>query len=225
MSLGQRDQWNRLATTTHRGFVAHTWFVLLWGALVGASLLTLAGYNYRSGHIESPPLAREAGVDVSSEMHTLVLVVHPKCPCSRSTVFELERLMFQCRDRLRCIVYVFAPDGEEAGWGGDDPFGIAARIPQVEIMHDPGGRLARRLGGFTSGSVVLYNESGAPVFWGGITAGRGHAGDNLGSDSIRAIVNGFEPPRMTTPVYGCDLVTPGECPDSVPLCCEDGSDG
>lgn len=217
--LRTRRRWS--LTSSRRAIVLQTALVVVWGAAVGAALLALVGYSYKSGRVGEPPSASEAGIEVSAGEYTLVLAMHPKCPCTRATVLELERLMRSCRDRIRCVVYVYTP-GEES-WGGRDPFGIASRIPRVEVRLDPDGVVASRFGAFTSGSVVLYNGRGEVEFWGGITAGRGHAGDNLGSDSIRAIVLGNTPPRLTTPVYGCDLVTPGAEVEGLPQCCEVGN--
>jgi len=63
-----------------------------------------------------------------------------------------------------------------------------------------------RVGAETSGYVLLYDRSGQLRFRGGITAGRGHAGDNAGEDAVVALVTGRPASRQQTPVYGCSLV-------------------
>ena len=66
---------------------------------------------------------------------------------------------------------------------------------------------ARRYGAATSGYAVLYAPDGRLAFAGGITAGRGHEGDNAGEDAILDAINsgpaGGCPTRM--PVFGCAL--------------------
>ena len=42
----------------------------------------------------------------------------------------------------------------------------------------------------TSGQVVVYDAKGALLFSGGITAARGHMGDNAGRDRITALLRG-----------------------------------
>jgi len=44
------------------------------------------------------------------------------------------------------------------------------------------------------------------LFKGGITSGRGHAGDNAGADAIALLLAAQDPGVRQTPVYGCSLV-------------------
>jgi len=194
----------------------------VWIAVLAAGFGMLAAYAQRPGAIEEPPAAQEAGVRIADAGHTLVMAVHPRCPCTRATVYELERLLKRSRGAIHCVVLVYEPSGESDAWGGDDPFGLSWRVPGCELVPDPGGRRAALLGCRTSGSVVLYDAGGSPVFWGGITTGRGHTGDNLGSDSILSIVRGEAPPRRETAVYGCDLRNPERpVPEAHPSCCSE----
>jgi hypothetical protein len=57
----------------------------------------------------------------------------------------------------------------------------------------------------TSGQVLLYDVSGRLVFRGGITAGRGHAGDNVGRDNVVAFLLHDTVPAESTPVFGCSI--------------------
>ncbi len=153
---------------------------------------------------EPPRVAGEAAPD-SKQSFRLVMAVHPKCPCTAASVYELERLLVRAQGRLECHVLEYEPEDEAPGWSRGDPFGLKTRYPGITVQPDPGGHAAAALGCHVSGSVVLFDADGAARFWGGITSGRGHAGDNLGSDSVVAIVTGRVPPRRTTPVFGCDL--------------------
>jgi hypothetical protein len=116
--------------------------------------------------------------------------------------------MLRCGDRLCCRVLVYCPSGEPDEWMQSDLTARVAELPRTELQRDDDARIAARLGCATSGSVVLFDAGGTAGFWGGLTPARGHAGDNLGSDSVLAIVSGETPPRRSTPVYGCDLGVP-----------------
>jgi hypothetical protein len=58
--------------------------------------------------------------------------------------------------------------------------------------------------------VVLYNAAGALLFSGGITAARGHEGDNAGREMVLAHLAANDAGRRA-PVFGCPLFADGEC--------------
>jgi len=176
----------------------------------------LAAYSQRDGAIGRPPEAQSVGIDVSAHPYTLVMAVHPKCPCTRATLFELERLLAKCRADLGVQIYVYRPPDESPDWAGDDRLGLERRFGATRVLVDGGGSVAARLGCLTSGSVVLYGADGVARYWGGITTGRGHAGDNVGSDAILTVVRGDTPAIASAPVFGCPItaghsVTPAAC--------------
>jgi len=193
-----------------------------WGLVAGASLLSLIAYSRNAGRMGPPDAAQAPAMLVGEYQYTLVVAVHPRCPCTRASLFELQRLMARCGGRLGCRVLVVRPAGAPQDWEATDIVRTVRRLPRTEVELDADGKVARSLGCETSGSVVLLDAAGAPRFWGGITASRGHAGDNPGSDSIAAIVFGRHPGRRTTPVFGCDLVG-GQPSPPVRACCGDGS--
>lgn len=139
---------------------------------------------------------------------TLVVALHPECPCSRATVAELDKIMAQAGGRLRtqvwCVQYASIEEkAEESGLWAQ-----AKRIPEVEVRVDAEGREARRFDMRVSGETRLYGANGELLFQGGITAGRGHQGDNPGSAAILKLINGRgnNPAEVkTTPVFGCAL--------------------
>lgn len=59
---------------------------------------------------------------------------------------------------------------------------------QVLAMNDRDGAELSRFGFRTSGDTRLYAPDGALVFHGGITASRGHEGDNPGQSAVLAAV-------------------------------------
>ncbi len=60
--------------------------------------------------------------------------------------------------------------------------------------------IGAELGSSTSGQVLLYDPSGRLAFSGGITAARGHVGDNAGSDAIVGLVMGWPVVNTSTAV-------------------------
>jgi hypothetical protein len=78
-------------------------------------------------------------------------------------------------------------------------------VTGVRPRRDPGGRETDRFGVKTSGQVLLYGPEGALQFQGGITAGRGHEGDNAGRAALRALLTGARPADTETFVFGCSM--------------------
>jgi hypothetical protein len=138
---------------------------------------------------------------------TLVMFIHPHCPCSRATISELAELMERDRDRASVRVLFVKPDGTEEGWERTDSWNSANRIPGVVVETDRGGTEAVRFGAHTSGQALLFDAHGGLLFQGGITGGRGHVGNNLGRARVEALLEGRTPDRSTSPVFGCALLS------------------
>ncbi len=140
---------------------------------------------------------------------TLVIGIHPQCPCSLATISELERLHAKVNEQLRCKVYAYCPtklsDEEQSRFLDSHLIKRAEAVPNCEIVRDRQGLEAAQRGITTSGGCVLYDRTGTPRFQGGITPSRGHEGDNLGSRSILAMIRGNDSEVTQTPVYGCLL--------------------
>ena len=90
-------------------------------------------------------------------------------------------------------------------WTKTDIWQSAAAIPDVKIKIDDEGREAERFNASTSGQVLLYDANGRLLFDGGITASRGHSGDNDGREAIESFVLRGKATTTQTPVFGCSL--------------------
>ena len=140
---------------------------------------------------------------------TLIMFAHPRCPCTRSSIAELARLMAHCGERVAARVYFYLPEKSSGEWDKTDLWASAAAIPGVQTFADRGGDEHRRFGATISGETLLYQTDGTLAFRGGITAARGHEGDNNGRSAIESIVFG-ESALPSTPVFGCELTNPSQ---------------
>jgi hypothetical protein len=125
---------------------------------------------------------------------TVVMFVHPDCPCSRASLAELATLA----DGDATTIVVFAGTDHGAAWDA------AGRIPQVVRVVDD-GREAARFGARTSGYTVVYDRDGVQRFAGGITGSRGHTGANVGSEAVRMFLAGMAGAPASHPVFGCPI--------------------
>jgi hypothetical protein len=181
--------------------------LIFWIVIVAAGVGTLAVYSQTPGPADAPPVMGGFGQrSASAKSHwSLIIGIHPKCPCTLATISELQRIMRQCAGTLSCSVVAFVPTNAPGNWTDTESVRQAREIPGVEVVNDVGGSKLTHLGIQTSGAAVLYDSTGTPRFHGGITPSRGHEGVNIGSETICALINGQQPFVADTPVFGCRI--------------------
>jgi hypothetical protein len=186
---------------------------LVWGGAVAIGMLGIVRYQMKPGaQAREAPRNWPAGVDDivrKPSRFTLVMTLHPQCPCSRASLHELSELMTRARGHVDVHILFVKPPGAPADWCDSDLWNQARDLPGVEVSIDNEAKDASILGATTSGQVMVYDASGAIRFSGGITDGRGHDGDNAGLSAILGLVRDGKAAISTTPVYGCSL---GVCP-------------
>ena len=183
----------------------------VWILSVGAGLAVLLRYEKEPGLAAAPPARWPASsrLEQAPGRATLVMLVHPGCPCSRASIEELDRIMARAEGLVTAHVLFFKPREFADDWEKTDLWYRAAAIPGVRVRRDDDGAEAGIFRAATSGQVVLYDAAGALVFRGGITPSRGHSGDNDGRQAIVALLTATEAPTRTrTPVFGCSLRDP-----------------
>ena len=178
-----------------------------WLLAVAAGLAVLWNYENAPGVPATPPEHWPAGSGLRRVpgVATLVMLLHPRCPCSRASLEELDRLMAHLPGVLIAHVLFVKPAGVPEDWEQTDLWRRAATIPGVSLTRDDGGEEARRFGAATSGQTVVYDGDERLLFSGGITAARGHEGDNAGRTAILSLLATGAAERRSTPVFGCSL--------------------
>lgn len=181
--------------------------------ILGWSILLLAGFGRLLTYSSVPgPEApaqpvwpAEARWIRHPERATLVLFLHPQCPCSAATLSELERMLPQLGGRADIHLSFVLPAARTADWARAQLWRRAERFPGVELSVDEGGREAERFGARTSGETYLYAPSGQLLFRGGITSARGHEGDSAGKSAVLAYFRGQPVPVSGTRTFGCAI--------------------
>jgi hypothetical protein len=195
--------------------------VLLWLAVVGGGFFILWKYENTASGATTPP-ARwpiKSAIQRDFNKPTLVMLAHPRCPCTRASLGELARLMAVSQNKVTVYVLFFKPAEFSADWEKTDLWYSAERIPGVVVLSDENGAEAKRFQATTSGQVVLYNAEGQLRFNGGITASRGHAGDNTGRDTIVSLLTNHATERQETLAFGCSLIKKdSECNEEEKVC-------
>jgi hypothetical protein len=184
--------------------------LLVWCGMTAFGFWRLWEYETTPGAVRPSPRCWPAGASVPLDPSrpTLVLLAHPRCPCTQAGLDELERLLARCQGLVTVHVLVYKPGRSPAGWEQTRLWRRAAAIPGVTVRPDEDGAEAYRFGAATSGTALLYDSGGRLLFRGGLTNTRGHAGDSVGCQAIRALLAGKPAPTAETPVYGCPLGQP-----------------
>jgi hypothetical protein len=181
--------------------------ITLWLMVIGVGLSMLMAYENTPG-VAAKPLAlwpADSKIQRAPDHATLVMLVHPHCPCTRASFGELGILMAQSQGRLTAYVLFLKPAGFTDNWEQTDLWRSAASIPGVKPIVDYDGLEASRFNATTSGQTFLFDAEGRLLFSGGITIARGHAGDNAGRSAIVSLLNTRISEQTETPVFGCPL--------------------
>lgn len=181
---------------------------LVWSVAVGLGLWAFLSYDETPSAGAAAPAEWPSGSRVARapDWPTLVLFLHPRCPCSSASMQELADLSTQVEAPVAVRVVVVRPPGVEPGWEGDFALDVAQRLPGADVMVDDGAVEVRRFDAHTSGQVMLYDRRGRLTFSGGITRRRGELGESAGRLRLRALIEGRAIDAHESKVFGCSLL-------------------
>jgi hypothetical protein len=188
-----------------------SFFAITWIATVAFGLRALFDYENTPGRVGA--IGRtwpDTQIERATDRPTLVMLAHPRCPCTTASLGELAQIMAQLQGKVAAYVLFVKPKEAGRDWDDTSLRSSAEAIPGVKVIIDPDGVEASRFGAETSGHALLFGADGRLLFTGGITVSRGHAGDNAGESAIVALVNNQTPARTQTLVFGCSLANRGE---------------
>ena len=185
-----------------------------WAGVVTTGFLALSAFDATPGLQGEAPASWPAASTLAAPAgrYTLVLALHPHCPCSRASVGELAAILQRCRGRLDVHILCYRPAGAGPEWAGGALERQTRALPEVCFHWDADGAEARCFGAATSGHVVLYGARGERLFAGGITRGRAQSGDSPGRAAVIALVTGEAGVPDGAQVFGCPLCGPGAPP-------------
>lgn len=142
----------------------------------------------------------------SAASPTLIMFLHPRCPCSQASVAELGRVVASHEHDSKTQIVLYCPSNQPAKWTRSRLRTLAEQVSPQGIVLDRDGMEAKRFGVRTSGHVLLFSKHGKLRFSGGITAGRGHEGENPGRKSLeQALLNTESNQCEIYPVFGCSI--------------------
>jgi hypothetical protein len=185
--------------------------VMVWIPAVAFGINVLWKYSTTPGRPGTPPLMWPANVPVDrTKGHaSLLMFAHPQCPCTSASLGELAIILAHFQGKLDADVFFYLPASQPSSWARSDLWTTASAIPGVHVFEDREAQMAQSFGAFTSGQTLLYDPEGRLLFKGGITAYRGHSGDNAGRSAITALLQEGPTSQVVLPVVthvlGCSL--------------------
>jgi hypothetical protein len=186
--------------------------MLVWAFGIGAGLEWIWRYQSTGGVVGVAPASwpTVTAIHPAVRSPTLLMFVHPRCSCSRASLAELADLMEKDHGQVSAWVVFLKPELSTSDWEQTGLLAQARSIPGVRVLLDQGGAEAKRFGVHTSGHVILYGNEGQLLFSGGITASRGHVGDNNHLQQVVSILAGGTGESPFAPVYGCSMHKSGQ---------------
>ncbi len=188
----------------HRLLLA-TWFM---ACLVGIGAMVV--YEHRPAPAAAVPDRWPGDVEhvsLATDSPTLVMAIHPRCPCSEASLASLDALVRGSQPRPRTIILITIPEDGDTAWTSGKLWRQAQGVPGAVALPDPSGGLAARFGALTSGQAAIYARDGGLLFQGGLTPARGKTAP---ISALQGALSSLreERPAAASPVYGCGLVTP-----------------
>jgi hypothetical protein len=180
----------------------------IWFGLVVAGFAQMASYQSTPG--QSAKAARRmptvAQINPVGGTGTIVMFIHPKCPCTQASLSELERLVSQIPAETRTYVVCAVPAEAGADWLDTALVSRARSLAGVVVLNDTDGAMLSAFDAKTSGETFVYDKNSERIFHGGITSSRGHEGANAGRFAVAELLGGRTEKSCTTPIFGCPLV-------------------
>lgn len=181
--------------------------IVVWALAIATGMGILWRYKSTPGDSGAAPERWPSTSPLAvGEEPTLIMFIHPQCPCTRASLEELAVLMTQFHGQVRAYVLVERPEEYEGEIRESAYWRRASELAGVNVIADDGGVEKARFGARTSGHTMLFDRHGALLFSGGITASRGHVGDNIGRQRVTALLSQGAADRSDSPVFGCELV-------------------
>ena len=182
---------------------------LFWLGLIGWGLKILLEYDNKvqeSGNHPQHWLA-QSKIPFSKKNPTLLIFVHPGCPCTKASLEELNRLLTNFPDKLNAQAIFLKAEGTKENWHQTELWKKANKIKGLNTFLDEDGREARLFSVKASGRTLVYDTKASLIFYGGLTSSRGHEGDNIGRSSIEHYLRSGHLLKQSSPSFGCALFT------------------
>lgn len=136
---------------------------------------------------------------------TLIVFLHPYCPCSSASVLALEDIISKHRTAAKFYVVFVCPTNADVEWAKSDLYTRCTRNPALTTFIDRYEVEARKYGALTSGQTFVYGPDRRLRFSGGITPSRGAVWAGRERELVESSLDDLPSEPRYAPVFGCAL--------------------
>jgi hypothetical protein len=179
-----------------------------WLVAVASGFAALHRYASTPAHVGIVPSSWPGQDRMALEVDrlTLVVAIHPRCPCTRATAQALEELLASRPGRARLNALVYKPAQAPEKWAMSTSSQSLSALSDARSWIDLDGLLARKFGASTSGQVLAFDAHGCLRFSGGVTPVRGEVGPNAGYAALASLLDDKPAQQINFPVFGCSIL-------------------
>src|SRR5262245_15610327 len=107
----------------------------LWAATLLCAIILGLRYQYAPAATRTAAAKWPAvtALSLAEDRPTVVMFIHPRCPCTRASLNELEVLLTQFPKKFQAHVVCFQPPSADASWTNTDLWKQAAAYPEVAL--------------------------------------------------------------------------------------------
>src|SRR5688572_13274806 len=128
----------------------------LWFAAAARGMKWMSDYSLTPGEAGAPAATWPAGATGRGDgRHTLVVGLHPECPCSRATLAELDRVLLEAGDALEALV-IFDDTNPAAPARNSALYRQATQLPRTRVTCVTTVSELQRFDFRSSGETRLY---------------------------------------------------------------------
>ena len=179
----------------------------VWLAVLAAGYAALGRFEGTPGerHVAPAIWPSASALPRDGERATLLMFVHPRCPCTAAGLQTLRELLERQPEACSARVLVVSPPGADKSFAAAALSRIAMELPAAEVCRDVDGAEAVRFGAATSGQTLLYAADGGLLFAGGVTPARGQQGESAAAAALSAALLSGRAAAAGRQVFGCPL--------------------
>jgi hypothetical protein len=181
----------------------------LWACAILACFAAVERHANQPAAVPPPGITWpvDSAIEPAPGQATALIFAHPKCPCTQASIQQFQRIEARHPGAFSTIVLFTIPESDQEDWTSTRLVQQAGNLRSARVVFDPGGREASRFRAAVSGQVLLFSKTGRLLYSGGVTAARGHEGDNAGQDAFEHALAHPDDPAAHFPIYGCGLIT------------------
>lgn len=187
----------------------------VWLVAVCFSIAWFSKYESTAGAIGPQNRAWPASTTLPRNLNgpTIVLFLHPKCPCSTASIRQLFEFTDGVKDAAIVTVLVL-PTGTDESFAQGPVIDLLEREYQHRPIVDREGKEAELFGAQTSGQAYAYGLEARLLFCGGLTPARGQTGYTPSLHKLRTALQHRDSGPTSCPVFGCPLQNPPQRPET-----------